>query len=109
MEWLLFRTAMISSAVKSCGQKRLRIAAARKKRAPWWNHDVKEAIYPSKKRKKKDSFKALLQNRSSSDLQSPYSEARKAAAQVVEISKERFWEEFGRRLDSNYSSANKVY
>ena len=25
------------------------------------------------------------------------------------MSKERFWEEFGRRLDSNYSSANKVF
>ena len=25
------------------------------------------------------------------------------------MSKERFWEELGRRLDSNYSSANKVF
>ena len=37
-----------------------------------------------------------------------YSEARKAAAQAVKMSKERSWEEFSRRLDSNYSSANKA-
>ena len=44
-------------------------------------------------RAKKDAFKALLQNRSSSDLQSRYSEAQKAAAQAVKIPKERSWEE----------------
>ena len=39
--------------------------------------DIKEAI-----RAKKDALKASLQNRSSSDLQFRYSEARKAAAQA---------------------------
>ena len=63
MEWSLFRTAMISSAVESCGRKRLRMAAGSETRTPWWNQDVKEAI-----RAQKDEFKALLQNRSSSDL-----------------------------------------
>jgi len=33
----------------------------------------------------------------------------KAAALVVKKSKEKSWEEFGRQLDSNYSSANKVF
>ena len=65
---------------------------------------LKEAI-----RAKKDALKALLQSRSSSDLQFRYSEARKSAAQAVKMSKERSWEEFGRWLDSNYSSANKVF
>ena len=54
------------------------------KTTPWWNQDVKEAI-PAKK----DALKALLQNRSSSDLQFRYSKMRKATAQVVEMSKER--------------------
>ena len=72
---------------------------------PWVERkDVKEAI-----RAKKDAFKVLLQNRSSLDLQSRHSEARKAAAQAVEMFKERSWEEFGCRLDSNYSLANKVF
>ena len=84
MEWLLFKTAMISQAVESCGRKRLRMAAGTEKRTPWWNQDVKEAIQA-----KKDAFKALLQNKSSSDLQSRYSEVRKAAAQAVKKSKER--------------------
>ena len=104
IEWLLFRTAMISSAVESCGQKRLGMAAGREKRTPWWNQDIKEAI-----RAKKDAFKALLQNRSSSDLQSRYSEVQKSAAEAVKTSKERSWEEFVRRLNSNYSSANKAF
>ena len=104
MEWWLFQTAMISSAVKSCGRKRLRMAAGSEKRTPWWKQDVKEAI-----RAKKDAIKALLQNRSSFDLQFRYSEARKSAAQAVKMFNERSWEELGRRLDSNYSSANKVF
>ena len=32
MEWLLFRTAMILSVVKSCGRKRLRMASCSEKR-----------------------------------------------------------------------------
>ena len=46
---------------------------------------------------------------SSSDLQSRYTEARKAATSAIKKSKEKSWEEFGRRLDSNYFSANKVF
>ena len=37
VEWSLFRTAIVSSAVESCGQKRLRMAAGSEKRTPWWN------------------------------------------------------------------------
>ena len=96
---------MISLAAKSCGRKRLiRMAAGSEKRRPWWNQNVKEAI-----RAKKDAFKALLQNRSLFDLQSLYSEARISAAHAIKMSKERSWNEFGCRLDSNYSSANKVF
>ena len=81
-EWLLFRsTAIISSAAESCGRKRLRVAGDGEKRTPWWNQEVKEAI-----RAKKDAFKAWLQNRSSSDLQSRYTEARKTATSAVKKS-----------------------
>ena len=104
MEWSLFRTAIISLAVKSCGRKRLRMAGGSEEKTSWWNQDVKEAI-----RAKKDAFKALIQNRSSSDLQFWCSEAQKSAAQAVKMSKERTWEEIGRRWDSSYSSANKVF
>ena len=41
-------------------------------------------------------------------MQFRYTEARKAATSAVKKSKEKSWEEFGRRLDSNYFSANKV-
>ena len=80
------------------------MAGDSEKRTPWWNQEVKEAI-----RAKKDAFKAWLQDRSSSDLQSRYTEARKAATSAVEKSKEKSWEEFGRRLDSNYFSVYKVF
>ena len=103
-EWLLFTSAIISSAAESCGQKRLRVAGDSEKRTPWWNEEVKEAI-----RAKKDAFKTWLQDRSSSDLQFRYTEARKAATSAVKKSKEKSGEEFGRRLDSNYFSANKVF
>ena len=82
MEWWLFRKAMISSAVGSCEQKRLRMAVGNEKRTPWWNLDIKEAI-----RAKVNAFKALLQNRSSSDLRSRYWKAQKAAALAVKTSK----------------------
>ena len=104
MEWSLFRSAIISSAAECCGRKRLRLAASSEKRTPWWNQDVKEAI-----RAKKDAYKALLQNRSALDLQSRYLEARKAANSAVKQSKEKSWEKFGHRLESNYKSANKVF
>ena len=81
LEWSLFRTAMISAIVESCGQKRHRMVVSSEKRTPWWNQDVKKAI-----RAKKDAFMAWLQNRSLSDLQSRYSKARKSAAQAVKMS-----------------------
>ena len=104
-EWLLFRSAIISSAAESCGRKRLKVAGDSEKRKPWWNQEVKEAMQT-----KVDALKACwLQDRSSSDLQFRYTEARKAATSAVKKSKEKSWGEFGRRLDSNYFSANKVF
>ena len=73
-------------------QKRLRVAGDCEKGTPSLNQEVKEAI-----RTKKDAFK-----------QSWYTEATKAAISAVKPSKEKSWEEFGRRLDSNYFWANKV-
>ena len=72
-ERLLFRSAIISSAAESCGRKRLRVAGDSEKKTPWWNQEIKEAV-----RAKKDAFKARLQDRSSSDLQSRYSESRRS-------------------------------
>ena len=104
MEWLLFRSAIISSASESCGQKRFGVAGDSEKKTPWWNQEVKEAI-----RTKKGAFQVWLPDRPSSDLQSQYTEARKAATSAVKKSKEKSWEKFGRRLDSNYFSTNKVF
>ena len=101
-KWQQFRSAISSSAAESCERKRLRVAGDSEKRTPWWNQKVEEAI-----RAKKGAFKALLQDRSSSDLQSRYTVARKAATSAVKKSKS--WEEFGRQLDSNDFSASKVF
>ena len=103
-KWMLFRTAIISSAVKSCRQKRIKIAAGCEKRTSWWTQDVKEA-----NRAKKDAFKALFQSRLSFYLQFRYSKTQKDTALIVKMSKKRSWEELGRRLDSNYSSTIKVF
>ena len=56
-----------------------------------------------------NAFKALLQDRLLSDLQSRNTEAREAATSAVKKSKVKSWDEFGRWLDSNYFSANKVF
>ena len=53
--------------------------------------------------------RSLLRDRSSSDLQSRYTETRKAVTSAIKKSKEKSLEEFGCRLDSNYFSANKVF
>ena len=87
---------MISLAFESCKRKRLREIVDSEKKTPWWNQDVKEAI-----RVKKDAFKALLQNKSSSNLQFRYYRARKVAALVLKMSKEHFWKEDGHCWDSN--------
>ena len=54
------------------------------KRTPWWKQKVKEAI-----RAKKVAYKAWLANKSSLELRLQYSEARKATATEVKLSKER--------------------
>ena len=55
------------------------------------------------------AYKAWLANKSSLELRSQYSEARKAAATKVKLSKERAWKEFGERLDHDFKTANKVF
>ena len=39
----------------------------------------------------------------------PHTEARNAATSAVKKSEEKSWEEFGRQLDSNYFSENKLF
>ena len=53
--------------LKVVGENGLEWQAIVRKKTPWWNQEVKEAI-----RAKKDGFKAWLQDRSSSDLQFRY-------------------------------------
>ena len=103
-EWCLFRTAVITSATNCCGRKRVGGTKSSEKRTPWWNQEVKEAI-----RAKKVAYKAWLANKSSLELRSQYSEARKTAATKVKLSKERAWKEFGERLDDDFKTANKVF
>ena len=43
-EWLLFRSAIISSAAEFYGRKRLRVASDSERRISWWNQKIKEAI-----------------------------------------------------------------
>ena len=103
-EWCLFRTAVITSATNCCGRKRVGATKSSEKRTPWWNQEVKEAI-----RAKKVAYKTWLANKSSLELRSQYSEARKATATKVKLSKERTWKEFGERLDDDFKTANKVF
>ena len=55
------------------------------------------------------TYKAWLATKSSLELRSQYSEARKAAATKVKLSKERAWKESGERLDDDFKTANKVF
>ena len=43
-EWLLFPSAIISSAAESCGRKRLRVAGDSEKSTSWWIQQVKETM-----------------------------------------------------------------
>ena len=104
-EWCLFRTAVITSATNCCGRKRDGgTKSSEKKKTLWWNQEVKEAICA-----KKVAYKAWLANKSSLELRSQYSEARKATATKVKLSKERAWKQFGERLDDDFKTANKVF
>ena len=55
------------------------------------------------------AYKAWLANKSSLELRSQYSEARKTAATKVKLSKEKAWKEFGERLDDDFKTENKVF
>ena len=50
-----------------------------------------------------------MRNKLSLELRWQYSEARKAAATKVKLSKKRAWKEFGERLDDDFKTANKVF
>ena len=66
------------------------------KRTVWWNQEVKEAI-----RAKKTAFRACFTNKSSEQLRLQYTAACKTAATIVKQSKEKSWEEFGQKLDTD--------
>jgi hypothetical protein len=102
-EWELFRSAVLASAISNCGRKRLVVPTDSMKRTAWWNQEVKQAI-----RKKKLAYLAWVANKSDS-ARKVYNEAKRAAGAAVKCAKDRSWEDFGRRLDSNYGSANKVF
>ena len=80
----MFRTAAIASTTNCCGRKRVGGTKSSEKRTPWWNQEVKEAIHA-----KTVASKAWLANKSSLELRLQYSEARKAVATKVKLSKER--------------------
>ena len=112
-EWCLFQTAVITSATNCCESKRVGGTKSSKKRTPWWNQEVKEAICA-----KKVAYKAWLANKSSLELCLQYearkalklnSEAHNAAATKVKLSKERAWKEVRESLDDNFKMANKVF
>ena len=71
------------------------------KRTAWWNQEAISA--------KKTMFRVWLTNKSSEPLRLQYSAARKTAATIVKQSKEKSWEEFGQKLDTDYRSANKTF
>ena len=100
----MFRTAVITSATNCCGRKRVGGTKSSKKRTPWWNQQVKEAI-----RAKKMAYKAWLANKLSLELRLQYSQARKASAIKVKLSKERAWKEFGERIGDDFKTASKVF
>ena len=49
------------------------------------------------------AYKVWLANKSLLELRSQYSEARKATATKVKLSKERAWKEFGEGLDQRWA------
>ena len=55
------------------------------------------------------AYKAWLANKSSFELRSQYSEARKAAATKVKLSNKRAWKELGERLDDDLKMASKLF
>ena len=54
------------------------------------------------------TYKAWLANKLSVELRSQYSEARRTAATKVKLSEERARKEFGKWLDDDFQTANKV-
>ena len=66
------------------------------KKTAWWNQEVKEPICA-----KKFTFRAWLTNKSSEQLQLRHFAEHKTAATIVKQSKEKSWEEFGQKLDTD--------
>ena len=69
-EWVLFKSALITSGAASCGCKCVGGQMGSEKKTAWWNQKAKETI-----RAKKTAFRAWLINKSSKQLQLRYSAA----------------------------------
>ena len=100
-EWDLFTSAVITSAAASCGCKHVKGRTSSEKRTVWWNQ---EAI-----RAKKAVFRVCLTNKSFKQLRLRYSAESKISATIAKQSKKKSWKEFGKKLNTDYRSANKVF
>ena len=95
--WDLFKSAVVTSAAANFDCKG---QTGSEKRTAWWNQ---------KFRAKKTAFSIWLTNKSFEQLQLRYCAARKTASTIVKQPKEKSWEEFGQKLDTDYRSTNEVF
>ena len=79
----LFKSVVITSAAINCDCKRVGGQTGSEIRTAWWNQEIKKAIHP-----KKTAFRTWSTNKLFELLQ---------------------LEEFGRKLGTDYESANKVF
>jgi exonuclease III len=101
-EWLLFRTAVLGAATVACGVKRVGADSARRTTA-WWTDTVRVAVA-----EKKAAYRSWLE-RQDADSRQRYVALRDSAKRVVAEAKASSWEAFGRKLEDDHQSANKVF
>ena len=101
-EWCLFKTCIISAAMKICGLKRVANGPA-KRCTPWWTEELQLLV-----QEKKRAYRAWL-NMPNSDSRGVYCEAKKAVKEAVAAAKANSWENFGVALESNFREAPKVF
>uniref|UniRef100_A0A1Y1M0F5 Reverse transcriptase domain-containing protein n=2 Tax=Photinus pyralis TaxID=7054 RepID=A0A1Y1M0F5_PHOPY len=98
--WLLFKESVISTAKETCGVIGIN---KNKKQTKWWNQELKEQV-----KIKKEKWKLYLSMKSEASYQVYKQQRIKVKAMVLQ-SKQQTWEEFGRKIETDSKTNQKLF
>lgn len=99
-EWAKYKNSLLEASKEVLGET---VCKDYKRRTPWWNEEVRNAV-----KEKKRAYKKWQQTRREEDLQF-YREKRKIVSKTVSEAKKRSWERFGEFIENAGQEGGKLF